>query len=293
LGGYRYSAFGETLEDTVVLQSVDPNIQADNRTQPLRWKGMWRFDLGGGNELYDARARMWSPKLGTFLSVDEFAFHDQHSTLWGWPGQNSIRWGDPFGRGRGAEDGRSGFNQFLFDLTPSTLDATAGFGTGLLDNIPIWGVPGSPTAGDLSALLGLAGHHPRGAGGCAGGGGNAGDDAADTGRMVGKAVGAAALIAGGAVGKAPAQASETALHHVFPQEFAREFGQIGIDIHQFTLELPMGVHQDVHGAGWNADWKDFLEAGTSLPSVAQTQAFATELIIEYGLDGYGPLRPYR
>ncbi len=62
---------------------------------------MWRFDLGTpGNpiELYDARARMWSPKLGTFLSVDEFAFHDARSTLWGWPGQNSIRWRDPTGR---------------------------------------------------------------------------------------------------------------------------------------------------------------------------------------------------
>jgi hypothetical protein len=41
---------------------------------------------------------MWSPKLGTFLSVDEFAFHDARSTLWGWPGQNSIRWRDPSGR---------------------------------------------------------------------------------------------------------------------------------------------------------------------------------------------------
>jgi RHS repeat-associated protein len=98
LGGYRYSAFGETVEDTVVLQSVNPLIQADNRTQPLRWKGMWRFDLGGGVEVYDARARMWSPKLGTFLSVDEFAFHDSRSTLWGWPSQNPIRYSDPSGR---------------------------------------------------------------------------------------------------------------------------------------------------------------------------------------------------
>jgi RHS repeat-associated protein len=67
----------------------------------LRWKGMWRFDLGTpGNpiELYDARARMWSPKLGTFLSVDEFAFHDATTTLWGWGRQNPIRWSDPFGR---------------------------------------------------------------------------------------------------------------------------------------------------------------------------------------------------
>ena len=42
---------------------------------------MWRFDLGAGVELYDARARMWSPKLGTFLSVDEFQFHGGRTTL--------------------------------------------------------------------------------------------------------------------------------------------------------------------------------------------------------------------
>jgi RHS repeat-associated protein len=86
LGGYRYSAFGQTLEDTTTV------------TQPLRWKGMWRFDLGGSVELYDARARMWSPRLGTFLSIDEFWAHDPKSTLWGWPGQNPIAQRDPSGR---------------------------------------------------------------------------------------------------------------------------------------------------------------------------------------------------
>jgi hypothetical protein len=59
---------------------------------------MWRFDLGGGVELYDARARMWSPRLGTFLSIDEFAYHDPRSTLWGWPNQNPSRYADPSGR---------------------------------------------------------------------------------------------------------------------------------------------------------------------------------------------------
>ena len=57
---------------------------------------MWRFDVGG-TELYDARARMWSPALGNFLSVDEFVFHDENSTLWSWPRQNPIRWSDPSG----------------------------------------------------------------------------------------------------------------------------------------------------------------------------------------------------
>ncbi len=97
LGGYRYTAFGETLEDTVQRLVIPNTYGGDNRKQPLRWKGMWRFDVGG-TELYDARARMWSPALGSFLSVDEYAFHDPTSTLWAWPNQNPITFSDPFGR---------------------------------------------------------------------------------------------------------------------------------------------------------------------------------------------------
>ena len=32
-----------------------------------------------------------------FLSVDEFRYHDEKSTLWGWPNQSPTRWRDPFG----------------------------------------------------------------------------------------------------------------------------------------------------------------------------------------------------
>lgn len=32
------------------------------------------------------------------LTIDEYAEHDPRSTLWGWPGQNPIRWSDPSGR---------------------------------------------------------------------------------------------------------------------------------------------------------------------------------------------------
>jgi RHS repeat-associated protein len=102
LGGYRYSAFGDTLADTVAsvpANLVDnvPIYGANLRFQPLRWKGMWRFEVGG-TELYDARARMWSPALGSFLSVDEFVFHDSKGTLWSWPNQNPVTFSDPSGR---------------------------------------------------------------------------------------------------------------------------------------------------------------------------------------------------
>lgn len=86
LGGYRYTAFGKTLEDT---SSV---------AQPLRWKARPLVVLGGV-ETYDMRARQWIPELGAFLSIDEFEFQSRRTTLWGWPGQNPIRLRDSFGRG--------------------------------------------------------------------------------------------------------------------------------------------------------------------------------------------------
>ena len=72
LGGYRYSAFGQTVEDTTLI------------TQPLRWKGRWFSPVAGGT--YDVRARQWSPELGVFLTVDEF----------GSVGEASMAF-DPFG----------------------------------------------------------------------------------------------------------------------------------------------------------------------------------------------------
>ena len=88
LGGYRYTAFGKAYPS----DATTPAAQVD---QPLRWKGRW-FNARTG--LYDVRARMWSPDLGAFVSGDEFALLRKDSTLWGWPGQNPLRYSDPTGR---------------------------------------------------------------------------------------------------------------------------------------------------------------------------------------------------
>jgi RHS repeat-associated protein len=93
LGGYRYTAFGQTLEDTTFVN------------QPLRWKARWFSPVAGGT--YDVRARPWSPELGVFLSIDEYAFHDEKTTLWAWPGQNPVRFSDPEGRGTSGGGGSS------------------------------------------------------------------------------------------------------------------------------------------------------------------------------------------
>jgi len=89
LGGYRYTAFGNAFP-------ADVTTPAPSIDQPLRWKGRWFEEkIAGG--LYDVRARWWSPQLGAFLSVDELAYHDRNSTLWGWPGQNPMVYADPTG----------------------------------------------------------------------------------------------------------------------------------------------------------------------------------------------------
>ena len=133
LGGYRYTAFGKTVEDTTTI------------TQPLRWKGRWWSSVAGG--IHDVRARQWAPELGVFLVIDDidgsstsvdplaamnggaeeigadvlahasamsltrgirrarsFGFHDTSATLWAWPGQSPSRSIDP--SGRAACDGR-------------------------------------------------------------------------------------------------------------------------------------------------------------------------------------------
>lgn len=86
LGGYRYTAFGVSVEDTATA----------NVDQPLRWKARPYSPYAGG--IYDMRARQWSPAIGAFLSADEFRYLGTSGTLWSWPGQNPYKWSDPSGR---------------------------------------------------------------------------------------------------------------------------------------------------------------------------------------------------
>ena len=88
IGGYRYTAFG-------IAFPSDAQTPAPTIDQPLRWKGRPFVNVAGG--LYDVRARWWSPQMGAFLSIDEYAYHDVNSTLWGWGGQNPVKWSDPSG----------------------------------------------------------------------------------------------------------------------------------------------------------------------------------------------------
>jgi RHS repeat-associated protein len=66
----------------------------------FRWKARPWSAFGGPSGTYDMRARVWSPDLGTFLSIDGLQYHDSTSTLFGWPGQNPLKFRDPSGHYR-------------------------------------------------------------------------------------------------------------------------------------------------------------------------------------------------
>ncbi len=67
LGGYRYTAFGETY----VADSGTP-APTGAASLPVRWKGRWLEYSTGGIDFYDMRARWWVPQLGVFVTHDSF-----------------------------------------------------------------------------------------------------------------------------------------------------------------------------------------------------------------------------
>ena len=112
LGGYRYTAFGESYP----ADATTPTPVID---QPLQWKGRWFSSLASG--IYDVRARQWAPGMGVFTTVDELAiygastsvgaqalidliglsasrFPSRATTLWGWPNQEPTLITDTSGR---------------------------------------------------------------------------------------------------------------------------------------------------------------------------------------------------
>jgi RHS repeat-associated protein len=93
LGGYRYSAFGRQRppSGSTPLPIVNGALYA----QPIRWQGRWAEDPAG--TVYDFRSRFWSTELGAFVQPDAFQYLGRTGTLWSWPGQNPIRWRDPYG----------------------------------------------------------------------------------------------------------------------------------------------------------------------------------------------------
>jgi hypothetical protein len=71
------------------------------------------------------RGRWWCPQLGVFVQVDGFEFSSAHTTLWGWPGQNPLRWADPSGH-----LDPSGWAAYLAAQAADAASASAGLAAG-------------------------------------------------------------------------------------------------------------------------------------------------------------------
>jgi RHS repeat-associated protein len=115
----------------------------------FRWKSRPFLNLAGG--LYDMRARWWSPGMGAFLSIDQYAYHDARSTLWGWGGQNPIRWSDPTGHDVADWLISSGF----YANSPTYINIAGGIALGAAaiatGGLALEAVGGSALAGGLGA----------------------------------------------------------------------------------------------------------------------------------------------
>jgi RHS repeat-associated protein len=86
-------------------------------------------------------------------------------------------------------------------------------------------------------------------------------------------------------------------HHIFPQraDLAAEFQARGINPHDFTMQIPKPIHQQIHSGGsrggaWNQAWEDFFGAN---PSATATDVYkeAGRLIHQFQVPG-GPAVPY-
>lgn len=97
--------------------------------------------------------------------------------------------------------------------------------------------------------------------------------------------------------KCPPKIPRNPFHHIFPQrpDLAAEFRARGINPHDFTMQLPKSLHQEIHSGGprggaWNKAWEDFFKAN---PGATATDIYreAGWLIYQFELPG-GPIVPY-
>ncbi|RKH27814.1 TIGR02269 family lipoprotein [Corallococcus sp. CA041A] len=86
-------------------------------------------------------------------------------------------------------------------------------------------------------------------------------------------------------------------HHIFPQarDLAEWFKSKGIDIHQYTIPIPVHVHRRIHSDGpkgglWNKAWREFKNANDLAPP-QEIFKHAGELIYRFQLLG-GPIQRY-
>jgi uncharacterized lipoprotein (TIGR02269 family) len=85
-------------------------------------------------------------------------------------------------------------------------------------------------------------------------------------------------------------------HHIFPQEqeLKEWFAIKGINIHEFTMLLPVDEHRRIHhpppkGGDWNEAWRKYKKANPNVQK-EEIYRYAGQLIYEFKLAG--PVVPY-
>jgi hypothetical protein len=91
---HRYTAFGETYNERCELFAPDGGECAAGAVEGEVVGFSANEGASDELDLYDSRAGWWCPQLGSFFSVDEFAFANINNTLWGWSNQNPIAYAD-------------------------------------------------------------------------------------------------------------------------------------------------------------------------------------------------------
>lgn len=96
------------------------------------------------------RARWWSPRLGGFLSADNFGYADASSTLWGWPRQNPARWNDPTGRAGALAAFPILWGSTAAESAGASVGAAAGWGAAAAPLLPVAITAGVALAGKFA-----------------------------------------------------------------------------------------------------------------------------------------------
>jgi RHS repeat-associated protein len=90
----------------------------------------------------------------------------------------------------------------------------------------------------------------------------------------------------------------TEQHHIFPEKYVPEWEQIKpheIPHDEFTIRIPVFIHRRITPA-WDDDWHDFLydpKRDGKLPTEHEIYQKGWEMIYEYGLEKYLPLKRYK
>ncbi len=86
-------------------------------------------------------------------------------------------------------------------------------------------------------------------------------------------------------------------HHLFPQagELRHWFTQNDINIHDYTMLIPVHLHRRIHGPGsnggmWNEAWRQFFKARG--PNVPREEIFRHVGVLIYRFELTGPVMPY-